>query len=51
MGNRLMTTPNHVIMGVTTNYSLIVHGLAFFDLWRRNALWRARILFQQRFHY
>lgn len=29
MGNRLMTTPNHVIMGVTTNYSLIVHGLAF----------------------
>ena len=29
MGNKIYTTPNHVIMGVTTNYSLIVHGLAF----------------------
>ncbi len=29
MGNKIYTTPNHVIMGVTTNYSIIVHGLAF----------------------
>lgn len=29
MSNRIFTTPNHVIMGVTTVFSTLVHGAAF----------------------